>query len=48
MSPWIIIAIALLLIVFVLRVIFKITGLIIKLVILAGIGFLIWWLFSGI
>jgi len=48
MTAWIIIAIALLLIIVVLRLIFRITGFIIKLLILAAIGFAIWWLFSGV
>lgn len=48
MDAWIIIGIALLLILFVLRVIFRITGFIIKLAVLALIGFAVWWLFSGI
>lgn len=47
MSAWIIIGIAILLILFVLRVIFRITGFILKLIILAAIGFAVWWLFSG-
>lgn len=47
MSAWIIIGIAILLILFVLRVIFRITGFILKLIILAAIGFAVWWLFGG-
>lgn len=47
MDPIIWIAAAALLILFVLRFVFRLTGLIIRLVLLAAVGLAIWWLFSG-
>lgn len=47
MNPIIWIAAAALLLLFVLRFVLKLTGLIIKLVLLAAVGLAIWWLFSG-
>lgn len=48
MDPIIWIVAAVILFVLVLRFIFKLTGFIIKLIILAAIGLAIWWFFSGI
>jgi len=47
MDPIIWIAAAVILFILVLRFIFRITGLIIKLLILAAIGVAVWWIFSG-
>ena len=41
------IAAAILIVVVVLRFLFKLTGWILKLLILAGVGLLVWWMFSG-
>jgi len=48
MDPIIWIAAAVLLLFIVFRFIFKLTGLIIKLILLAGTGFALWWVFSGL
>lgn len=47
MSPTLLIVIALIIVILVLRIIFKIAGWILKLLILAAIGFALWWVFSG-
>ena len=47
MSATILIAIALVILVIVLRIMFKIAGWIIKLLLLAAVGFAVWWVFSG-
>lgn len=48
MDPIIWIAAAALLLLIVLRFVFKLTGLIIKLILLAAVGFALWWIFSGL
>ena len=48
MDPIIWIAAAVLLLFIVFRFIFKLTGLIIKLILLAAIGLALWWIFSGL
>ena len=47
MSATILIAIALVIVIIVLRVMFKIAGWILKLLILAAAGFAIYWVFTG-
>ena len=47
MEPTLLIAIAIIIVVIVLRIMFKIAGWILKLLILAAIGFGIWWFFNG-
>ena len=47
MEPTLLIAIAIIIVVIVLRIMFKIAGWIIKLLVLAAIGFAVWWVFNG-
>jgi len=47
MSSTLLIVIALVIVILVLRIIFKIAGWILKLLILAAVGVLIYWFFSG-
>ncbi len=48
LTPFFWIFAGLVLFILVLRIIFKIAGWILKLLVLAAVGFALWWLFSGV
>jgi hypothetical protein len=48
MTPIVWIIAALVLLIVVLRILFKVAGWVLKLLVLAAIGLAIWWLFSGV